>query len=152
MEKTEQLQSAQAAISRLRACGHFLYHRTGGKTGRRRILRILSAQPDILQKELQEKLRIQPGSMSEVVIRLEADGLVQKHRSEADGRQWALHLTEKGHAEALRLNAEHDAQIQEMMSCFTQEQIDSLIVELDALLAHWDTLDFPTACTEKEMG
>lgn len=137
MEHADNLEIALAVVSKLRACGHFLYHRTGGKTGRRRILRILSEHPDMLQKDLQERLRIQAGSLSEVVIKLEADGLVQKVRSQTDGRQWALHLTEHGLEEAQRLNAEYDDMIQKMMSCFTAEQQQALYAQLDFMLEHW---------------
>lgn len=57
----------------------------GGRTGRRRILTILSEHPGILQKELQDILKIQSGSLSEVVIKLETDGFAKKARRKPNG-------------------------------------------------------------------
>lgn len=55
----------------LRACGHHLYHRFGKDMGQGRILAILSERESITQKELQEMLRIQPGSATEILTKLE---------------------------------------------------------------------------------
>ncbi len=152
MEQTEQLQLAHSVVGKLRQCGHYLYFRTGGKTGRRRILTILSEHSEILQKELQDILRIQAGSLSEVIIKLEADGLVRKIRSSRDRRHWALQLTETGRQEAKRLKAEYDGQILKMMSCFTPEQQEALYSQLDTLLTHWYEAD-PIPCgKEKAKG
>lgn len=113
----------------------------GGRTGRRRILTILSQHPDILQKELQDILKIQSGSLSEVIIKLEADGLVEKVRSETDGRQWAVRLTKSGQAEVARLKAEYDKQVSKMMDCFSQEQLNILHELLGTMFTHWNTVD-----------
>lgn len=37
MEQTNDLVLAHAVVAELRACGHFLYYRMGGRIGRRRI-------------------------------------------------------------------------------------------------------------------
>lgn len=152
MQQTNDLSLSHAVVAQLRGCGHFLYYRMGGRTGRRRILTILSEHPDILQKELQGILKIQSGSLSEVIIKLEADGLVGKVRSEADGRQWAVRLTNSGQAEATRLKTEYDKQISKMMDCFSQEQLNTLHELLGTMFAHWNTVDLglEQKNTEKE--
>ena len=141
MQETNDLPLVHAVVAQLRGCGHFLYYRMGGRTGRRRILTILSQHPDILQKELQDILKIQSGSLSEVIIKLEADGLVEKVRSETDGRQWAVRLTKSGQAEAARLKAEYDKQVSKMMDCFSQEQLNILHELLGTMFTHWNTVD-----------
>lgn len=141
MQQTNELRLANAVVAQLRGCGHFLYYRMGGRTGRRRILSILSEHPNILQKELQERLKIQSGSLSEVLIKLEADGLVEKVRSEVDGRQWAVRLTKSGQVEAIRLKAEYDLQVSKMMDCFSQEQLNTLHELLGTMFTHWNTVD-----------
>lgn len=141
MQQTDELLLTHAVVAQLRSCGHFLYYRMGGRTGRRRILTILSEHPGILQKELQDILKIQSGSLSEVVIKLETDGFVKKVRSKTDGRQWAVCLTKKGQEEAKRLKLEYDQQIAEMMACFSKEQLISLNELLSTLTAHWNEID-----------
>lgn len=134
-------------VAQLRACGHFLYYRMGGRVGRRRILTFLSEYPNILQKELQDILQIQSGSLSEVIIKLESDGLVNKGRSEMDGRQFTLNLTQKGQEEAKRIKEEYDEQVREMMSCFSEEELEQLHQMLKIMFAHWNATDL---CLEKK--
>lgn len=77
-------------------CGHFLYHRRGGKRGQGRILRILLEEGEMTQKELQEHIKIQPGSMSEIVMKLENAGFIQRMKDESDRRKVILKITEDG--------------------------------------------------------
>lgn len=80
----------------LRACGHYLYHRFGKDMGQGRILAILSERESITQKELQEMLRIQPGSATEILTKLEEKGLLLRKRDERDKRCCIIELTEEG--------------------------------------------------------
>lgn len=141
MQQTENLPLSLEVVSQLRRCGHFLYYRMGGRIGRKRILTFLSEHSDMLQKELQDVLQIQSGSLSEVIIKLESDGLVEKVRSKTDGRQWALRLTQAGQEEARRLKAEYAEQVSRMMSCFSDEQLTTLHELLDTMFIHWNTVD-----------
>ena len=65
----------------MRRCGHFLYQRQGGQ-GQRRVLTILQERGSMQQRELQEYLGIQPGSMSELIGKLEQKGLLKRTSSE----------------------------------------------------------------------
>lgn len=141
MQESSSLPLTHQVVAQLRACGHFLYYRMGGKIGRRRILAILSEHPNIPQKELQEILQIQSGSLSEVMNKLETDHLVEKGRSETDGRQWTVRLTENGKKEAQRLKAEYDRQVSQMMESLSQERLVTLHELLDVMFAHWIEVD-----------
>lgn len=134
---------AHNVVSQLRACGHFLYYRMGGRAGRQRILIVLSRYEEILQKDLQDLLQIQSGSLSEVIIRLEAEGLLEKGKSKTDGRQLSLRLTAKGRQEAEEMKRKYEAQISKMMACFTEEELLTLNDLLGTMLAHWHTMDTP---------
>lgn len=141
MCQTDNLCRAHEIVAQLRACGHFLYYRMGGHAGRRRILTILSEHSEIMQKELQDILQIQSGSLSEVMIKLEADGLVEKGKSKMDGRQWTIRLTKNGEQQAERMKTVYDEQVAKMMDCFTQEQLDMLHELLDTMFSHWNEVD-----------
>lgn len=60
-----------------------------------RILKILN-EGDISQRELQEKLHIRPGSVSEILSKMEERGLLERQRDEEDRRQALLKITEDG--------------------------------------------------------
>lgn len=141
MKETDNLKLAHEVIGQLRACGHFLYYRMGGRSGRRRILTILEQHQEILQKELQDILQIQSGSLSEVIIKLEADGLIKKYKSRIDGRQFILQLTDKGKEKARYLQEEYDEQVVEMMNCLSLEQMEELHKLLAVLYACWNEAD-----------
>ena len=144
---TNDLSVSHQAIAQLRACGHFLYYRMGGRVGRRRILTLLSEHPNMLQKELQDTLQIQSGSLSEVIIKLEEAGLVEKGKCEKDGRQWTINLTEKGKLQAQRLKTEYNEKVLKMTECLSPEQLDVLNELLSTMLEHWNSIDL---CLEQK--
>lgn len=77
-------------------CGHFLYHRPERGRAQDRILKILENKEVKTQKEIQETLGIQPGSISEIISKLEARGMVTRDKDEQDKRKVLLKITEAG--------------------------------------------------------
>lgn len=128
-------------IRNLRQCGHFLYFKTGGKTGRRRIFYFLLQREELLQRELQDLLGVQSGSLSEILSKMEADGLIEKVRSRRDGRQLVLQLTEAGRREAVESCCKYERQVEKMLSCLSPDQKDALLDTLECLIEHWTILD-----------
>ncbi len=139
MEQTHSLSGD--VIKQLRTCGHFLYFRMGGKIGRRRILVVLEKHHELLQKELQEILEVQSGSLSEIIIKMENDGLIEKAKSERDGRHLVLRLTEKGLKEAKIARSEHDKHVEELMSCLAENEKQELYNLLSKILLHWKDIE-----------
>lgn len=139
MEQTRTLSGD--VIKQLKACGHFLYFRMGGKIGRKRILIILEKYHELLQKELQDMLEVQSGSLSEIIIKMENDGLIEKAKSEKDGRHMVIRLTEKGIREAEIARKEHDKHVEELMSCLSENQKQELYDLLSTVLKHWKTIE-----------
>lgn len=82
--------------SLMRACGHYLYHRSGKNAGQGRILAILAERGSMTQRELQEILKIKPGSISEILAKLEEKGRILRKKDELDKRRSVLELTERG--------------------------------------------------------
>lgn len=142
LETMDDAHLAREIVNKLMQCGHFLYFRMGGWNGRGRILVGLSLQPVILQKDLQARLQIQSGSLSEAIIRLEAEGLVRRGRSQQDGRQLALSLTKAGEEEAERMKRDFDARVSRMMDCFSTQQLRNLQDLLNTMYDHWSEADF----------
>jgi DNA-binding MarR family transcriptional regulator len=80
----------------MRRCGHVLYHSQEQNNGQGRIIHILSLRGTISQRELQDILHIQAGSLSEIVGKLETKGYLTKERDANDQRKLILKVTSKG--------------------------------------------------------
>ena len=128
-------------ITSLGSCGHFLHYRMGRQYGRRRIFSVLLENGEILQCNLQNELGISSGAMSEILTKIENDDFIEKSRSDTDGRQIVLRLTEAGKAEAIRMQSEYEEKVSLMLSCLNAEQKKSLLEMLRILLMHWRTLE-----------
>lgn len=124
----------------LRACGHFLYYQTGGKAGQRRILVTLLENEDLTQKELQDRLEISSGALSEILQKMEEASLVERNKCLGDKRQMALTLTPVGKKVALQTKAHYLRTLERMFECLSEEEKGRLGAILGKLVGHLDTL------------
>lgn len=83
-------------ISLFHQCMHRIHHADGRHSSQSRLLTILAEEGELSQKEMQERLRIQAGSLSELVSKLEAKGLLTRERDESDKRKISLRITPDG--------------------------------------------------------
>lgn len=138
-------------ITDLRICGHFLHFKMGEKAGRRRIFGVLSYHGALPQRRLQEILGLSSGSLSEILAKMEADGLVEKRRSPVDGRQMELRLSEEGRREAHEAQRQHEARVAEILACLSEEEKEQMLVLLDKLVDSLDDIHFPcAACAPRQ--
>ena len=123
----------------LRACGHFLHFNMGGKAGRKRVLATLLREGEISQRTLQDLLDIQSGSLSEILAKIEADGLLEKVKCGSDRRGYILRLTESGQALATQVTACHEARVDKLLGCLSDDEQLALLAMLDKLTLHWSS-------------
>ncbi len=124
-------------VKKLHLCGHFLHFQLGCMSGRNRILAQLHRNGELLQKELQDRLRIQSGSLSEIIIKMETEGLIEKVRCVYDGRNFVLRLTEKGLEEAEKRRRENDEISEQLMESISYGELEQLNQSMDILLKNW---------------
>ena len=74
--------------------------------------------------ELAERLQMQPHGAVALVLRCEAQGLVEKRAAEEDRRQVQVHLTPQGERLLRRLADLHRAELRSLRGVFTVPQID----------------------------
>ena len=86
-----------ALLGRLGRIGHGGFN---GKSSQNRILHILSKSERMTQRELTEQLGIQPGSVSEIIKKLETAGLISRQSNSEDRRTVDIALTDAGKAQA----------------------------------------------------
>ena len=137
MEPGEQEQDLQL-VRRLRRCGHLLHHIYNFSNGSQMRLLLRLRDEPMTQKELTDQLRIQPGSLSEMLAKVERAGLVEKRRSERDRRNFELRLTDEGRAQADVFEKEQMEQATWLLEPLTDDQKVQLKSLLETLIAHWD--------------
>lgn len=126
-------------LRKMRRCGHLLYHRYSFNQSQNRILLLLHRKGPMTQKDLLEQMHIQPGSLSEVVSKVENCGLIERKRAERDRRVWELQLTEKGRNQAITFEQQRETMAEKLFSVLTPEQKEEFGEILSTLLQNWDT-------------
>lgn len=109
-----------------------------GRGSQKRVLMVLSETGTITQRELTGRLGIQPGSVSEVLTKLENAGLVARTPSESDHRTADISLTEKGREQAAEARAQRVQRHAEMFSILTGEEKDQLLALLEKVHGDWE--------------
>ena len=122
--------------------GYFLHMHWGGRNGKQHILlELLAHDGEMTQRDLQEASCITSASLSEVIAKLEAEGLVTRERSETDRRQLTVTLTAEGASKAhevVRTRAEFEARA---FDCLSERETAELADILDRLSASWMELE-----------
>jgi DNA-binding MarR family transcriptional regulator len=73
--------------------------RTIGVTGvQRLVVRVVGSAPGVSAGELADSLRLHPSTLTEVLKRMVAKGLIERRQDPEDGRKTLLRLTARGHA------------------------------------------------------
>lgn len=112
-----------------------LYEGRGSQKG---VLMTLSSTGTITQRELTERLGIQPGSASEVISKLENAGLITRTPSETDRRTADISLTGEGLRRAEEARSQRVQRHVEMFSTLSAEEKDQLLSLLEKLNADWE--------------
>ena len=113
---------------------HVLQHRpeAGAARGQGKVMTILADHGSISQRHLQDMLHIQPGSLSEILSKLEAKGLLTRTRGE-DRRGNLLSITEEGR----RIAAGEDSSASDLFSALSESEQYQLRTLLQKLLTDW---------------
>ena len=137
-KRYEELDQNNKLVWNFRDIGHTMRHISEGKGSQQRILIVLNETGPITQSELTQQLGIQPGSASEVVIKLEIAGLIERLPSENDKRTTTVCLTDAGKNEALRLSSIRTERHERMFASLTNNEKDALLCLLEKINADWD--------------
>ena len=115
----------------MHATGHFLHRRGRQGGGQEGILAILAEKGQMSQKELQDILRIQPGSISEILSKLEMKGLIIRQKDEDDRRKSIVQLTDEGRSVLEKGNPRMDeSALFEVLNAEEQAELKLLLKKL----------------------
>lgn len=127
--------------------GHYLHMNAGGRSGQQHLLvKLFRNDGHMTQRDLQEAAGISSGSMSEVVAKLEAAGLIVRTRCDEDRRQQEITLTDSGRGRAEELIEKRRAFEGECLACLDDDERQQLVVLLDRLVEHWKGIEGKEAC------
>ena len=87
-----------------------------------RLLACAAENPGVSSRELCELLDVRPSSLSEMLARAEADGLLTRSADEADKRVQRITLAEKGSRLISAQKAARDEDARKKTSCLTEEE------------------------------
>lgn len=124
-------------IVNLRDLGHTIRFLFEGKGSQKRVLILLLESGGMTQRELTERIGVQPGSASEVVLKLEAAGLIQRTPSARDRRTTDIRLTESGRALAEEAAGQRRQRHADMFSCLSDDEKQALLSLIERLNADW---------------
>ena len=123
-------------LSRLiRICGHRLYHASPGSRSQAAVLFALEASGPASQKELQTALMVSSASITELINKLEKQGLVLRTRNEKDRRRVLLTLTPAGFARAAHFRAHGQESVS--YSMLTEEELDRVTLLMRRIAGQW---------------
>lgn len=125
----------------IRKLGHFLYYLMGEKSGQRRVLFTLDCYGDMTQRELQERLSVKSSTMSEMISKMERDGLIVKQPSLKDKRSIVLSLSAKGKKDAQQHQVIMNAVLEKLFECLDEKEKEQMLIYSERLLTHWKEID-----------
>lgn len=125
-------------IINLRDLSHVMRSLYEGKGSQKRVLIILHEEGGhITQRELTRRLEIKPGSASEVIAKLEGAGYIRRTPDETDRRTVEIELTEEGRKAAQEARQQRIRRHEEMFSCLSEEEKNTLLSLLETVRADW---------------
>src|SRR5947199_9195440 len=92
-----------------------------------RILFELGHRDQVVASGLWRELGLDPGYLSRIVARLEQQGLLEKVRSDSDGRQRLLSLTSEGEKAFALLDQRSHDEVSEMLNDLSEEDQQRLL-------------------------
>lgn len=101
------------------------------------LIELAEQEGELTQRELTERLGIQPGATSDMLARLEGEGYIARTPSQTDRRTTDVLLTERGNRMAQEAMCQRALRQAEMFSCLSEDERTSLQELLEKLNADW---------------
>lgn len=123
----------------IRRCGNHLKHGGEKRSSQQELLSFLAnAGGSAVQSELGNVLNVRRASISELLAKMEARGLIERRQDENDRRQLIVSLTEQGSRAVNESTGHHRAETSALFLALTGEEKKQLQTLLDKLLASWN--------------
>ncbi len=138
----ETVERAKRILKGLGFCGHYLHFHGGGRSGQVPILCMLDRSGGMLsQTELGSRFELKPGSLSEILSKMEAAGHIERTRDPKDRRQLFVTLTDAGRTLAKQEHERRNAFRRQAFSALTANEQEQLAEMLEKIRVTWEEID-----------
>jgi DNA-binding MarR family transcriptional regulator len=110
-----------------------LYH------GQASLLRLIAAHDGASQNELAREMDIRPSSMTELLSKLEQNGLIMRRQDERDQRVMRIYLSEEGKKMAEQLDESEN--MDDILGILTEEEKVQLLSILEKLCDNLESME-----------
>lgn len=121
----------------LNDCEYYMHYRRPAHRGRLQVLRSLASDGALTQSELMARMDVKAGSMSELLGKMEEDGLIERRRGESDRRQVYVTITDAGREKMADIEAARKKKAKETFESLDSKEKEQLYVLLTKLLEDW---------------
>ena len=104
------------------------------KDSQGRILKIVGSHDGISQKKLQEIVGIKPGSLSEVLLKLEKVGYIERKQDKKDKRCQNVYITQAGRDAFEEIHKAHEEESAHVFDALSDKEKKTLLSLLDKLV------------------
>lgn len=134
----ENASEEEKLLHALRRCGNYMKHGAERRSGQFRVLSILAAAGgSAVQSDLAQQLDVRRASISEILTKMEARGLIVRSKDENDKRQLTVSLTSEGE-QVLEEDREYRREDPaKMFAVLSEEERQQLRGLLEKLLGSW---------------
>lgn len=141
-QQDETIVRAKRILKGLGFCGHYLHFHGGGRSGQIPILCMLDRCGGTLsQQELGMRFELKPGSLSEILSKMETSCLIERTRDTKDRRQLFVHLTDEGTRLAHLEHEKREHFRRRAFTALTVEEQEQLAEMLEKIRVTWEELD-----------
>lgn len=138
MSENENIEQRTRVIFLMERYAHYIFHRFFDRPGRDRALRVLYESGTITQKVFAEKMNIRPASSSEMLAKMESEGLITREQCEEDKRTIKVTLTPDGTELAKEMICKQTEAAKQAMLSLSDEELNTLEELLNKIVADWD--------------
>ncbi|WEV37446.1 MarR family winged helix-turn-helix transcriptional regulator [Lactobacillus sp. ESL0677] len=123
----------------MRASRYFMYQNKQPFSGQRRVLAVLNLEDGLTQNYLAEVLALKPGSLAELLKKLELKGEIKRETDPDDRRVKRVYLTAAGKERVADLGDERQANPEaDFFAGLTAEEQTKFSQYLEKIAAGWD--------------
>lgn len=141
-EADEDIARAKRILQGLGFCGHYMHFHGGGRSGQVPILCMLDrCGGQLSQQELGSRFELKPGSLSEILSKMECTGLIERTRDTKDRRQLFVHLTQAGQELAQHEHDKRESFRRVAFSALTVDEQEQLAEMLERIRVTWEEID-----------
>lgn len=101
--------------------------------GRVRLMNMLMDEGEMSQREIAQRLEIRPQSLSELLVKMEADGMIIRRQDEEDKRVSVVALTEQGKTQLSVLREANRNRAEQILSPLSEDEKDILLAIMKKL-------------------